>query len=96
MEAGHDGQFIKASSNRKGRPLHLALGGSIRGFDQGRPRWQILSKQIQWPFYQGRLVNHSQWPLYQSQWPAYQSQWPFYQGRPFLAKKEFRGKNLWV
>ena len=30
MEAGHDGQFIEASSNRKGRPLHLALGGSIR------------------------------------------------------------------
>ena len=26
----HDGQFIKASSNRKGRPLHLALGGLIR------------------------------------------------------------------
>ena len=34
--------------------------------------------------------------VYRSQWPLYQSQWPFYQGRPFLAKEEFRRKNLWV
>ena len=30
IEAGPDGKFIKASSNRKGKPLDLVLGGSTR------------------------------------------------------------------
>ena len=47
IEASPDGQFIKASSNRKGQPLHLALGGSIRycaakQFINGRPATDLI------------------------------------------------------
>ena len=39
IEAGPDGQFINAASNRKGQPLDLVLGGSTRSLSTaGRPR----------------------------------------------------------
>ena len=69
---GPDGQFIKASSNRKGQPVDLAFGGPTRycatqtvyqrpaghGFDRGWPRKAVQSNG-----------NFTKAPVYHSQWP---------------------------
>ena len=91
-----NGHFIKAKPNGEFTSKVAVPGRAQVDFSSGGPIQYCAAQAI----YQRTIAVSSRQAVttlvYRSQWPLYQSQWPFYQGRPFLAKEEFRGKNLWV
>ena len=97
IEAGPDGKFIKANPMAVLARKNLTTLLSLEGRSDIAPRKQFVNGQ---PYEAKPIAVLSRQALttvvYRSQWPLYQSQWPFYQGRPFLGKRDFRGKNLWV